>query len=543
MMQKNDAYAIGLDYGSDSARAVLVDAFDGTVVAQSVCEYSRWKKGLYCDSKAQKFRQHPLDYIESLNAVLHGILDSNRDKAGKVRGIGVDTTASTPCLVNSKLMPLALDPRFSENPDAMFVLWKDHSAFKEALEIESVAGDYLDASSGTYSPECYWPKLLHVLRSSPELVNESWQFLELCDFIPNWLCGNVDPSKARISHGVVAVKMLNNPRLGGLPPRNWFEKIDSCWMDVVDHTMPGHWTCDKQYGVLSPSVAAEFGLPSGIPVACGMVDSFCGAIGAGIAEHKPVLTLGTSSGYITVSDIEKWGNKRVRGAFSQAEGFVYPGMFSVELGLSAFGDAYAWLSNLLAYLPEKKGESVSKGSILVELAEDAAKLPLEMDAPFATDYFNGRRSPDQNPNLWASIMGLRLRSTAPELYRAIVEATCFGTRAFIDRMNEVGEMPEEVICIGGISQKSHFVMQMMADICGIPMKIYDCKESCAQGAAMIGAAIAGLYPTVQDAQAAMLAGIKNVFLPDASRREFYNKRYELYQSATQFTEHIVDNFR
>ena len=527
-------YVIGLDYGTDSARAVLVDAATGKVEAESVHNYPRWAKGLYCDSSTQMFRQHPLDYYESLKAVLHGVLDGKPQVAAAVRGIGVDCTAATPCLVDENLNPLALRDEFADNPDAMFVLWKDHSAAAEASQIEAVAGDYLQATSGTYSPECYWCKLLHVLRSSPQLQPHAYQFLEMCDWIPSLLCGMHEPSKCKISQGVVATKMLYNPLKGGFPPRSWFEKLDSCWLKVYDNTHPDNNTCEKPFGTLCEEFASEFGMSTDVVVACGMVDAFCGAVGSGISATRPIMTLGTSSGYMTVEPVET--AQRVRGAFSQAEGFVLPKMYSVEMGLSAFGDAYAWLAKLLSWFPGRNGEKVSTGAILAALGEDAAALPLDMDAPFATDFFNGRRSPDQNPNLWASLMGLRLTTTAPELYRAIVEATCFATRAIIERMVEHNMAPEEVMCIGGISQKSPYVMQMMADVCGLPMKVYDNKETCALGAAMCGATVCGIYPTVQDAQEAMMAGVKQTFVPDASKTDYYNRRYERYKAAMAFTE-------
>lgn len=532
-------YVIGLDYGTDSARAVLVSTEDGKVIAESVSNYSRWAQGKYCDNSAQMFRQHPLDYYESLKAVLHGVLDSRPEIAAQVCGIGIDCTGATPCLVDSKLRPLALDPRYAENPDAMFVLWKDHSSMKEAAEIEASAGEYMDSTSGTYSPEFYWCKLLHVLRSSPELKKDAYQFLELCDWVPTLLCGNSDPAKCKISHSVVAVKMLYNPAKGGLPPREWFASLDDCWLDVVDHTHPGHYTCDKAYGTLCKEFADEFGMSTDVVVACGVIDSFAGAVGSGITPTRPIMTLGTSSGYITA--VPEKDAKWVHGAFSQAEGFVMPGMFSVEMGLSAFGDAYAWLAKLLGWFPQHNGEKCSSGAILKALGEEAQTLPLDENAPFATDFFNGRRSPDQNPNLWGSVMGLRLNTSAPEIYRALVEATCFATRAIIERLGEHGMAPEEVMCIGGISQKSPYVMQMLADVCGIPMKVYDNKETCALGSAMSGAAVAGAYPSIEAARDGMMAGVKETFTPDASLKAYYDRRYLRYKAATAFTQECTES--
>jgi len=298
---------------------------------------------------------------------------------------------------------------------------------------------------------------------------------------------------------------------------------------VVKHICPkGDNDLDKPYGTLSPEFAREFGLPSDVIVSVGLLDGFSGAIGAGISETLPVMTLGTSSGYFTIfKDIVK-----TRGTFGYGIGQILPGMFSIEMGLSAFGDAYAWLANLLSYPLELKGIHCSKGEILAALGRDAEKIALNDDLPYATDFFNGRRSPDQDPSKKAMLGGLRLHTSAPEIYRAIVEATCFGTRAIIERIMESGMSPKEVMCIGGISQKSPFVMQMMADVTGVTMKVLDNAQACALGAAMCAATAAGIYPTISDAQKAMAAGIKAVYTPNPAQKDIIDRRYARYLAET-----------
>lgn len=515
---------IGLDFGTDSVRAVLADAANGEVTAQKVCGYPRWAAGKYCNFAEDEFRHHPLDYLECLKEAVHGVLDPNPGLASLVRGIAVDATGSTPCLVNNKLVPLALLPRYSDNPDAMFVLWKDHSAARESEEITAHADGRLACVSGQSGPEFFWPKLLRVLRHSPELAADAYSFLDLCTWVSNLLCGNDDPEKVRHSQSVVAAKFFEDPVTRTLPPKEWFAAIDSCWLDVVSHIRPKGNDGVEPYGTLAPEFAREFGLNADVVVAVGMLDGFSGAIGAGITESMPVMTLGTSSGYLTVSS----EIAEVRGAFAQGVGQILPGMFSVEMGLSAFGDAYAWLADLLSYPLELKGLECSKGEILAALGRDAERIALSDGLPYATDFFNGRRSPDQDPSKTASIGGLRLHSSAPEIYRALVEATCFATRAIIDRMAESGRRPACVICIGGISQKSPFVMQMMADITGVTMKVLDNSQACALGAAMCAATACGIYPCIAEAQEAMAAGIKAVYEPDPSGREIIDRRYARY---------------
>ena len=517
-------YVIGLDFGTDSVRAVLVDASDGRVAAEKVCDYPRWAERKFCNAAEDRYRHHPLDYLESLKSALHGVLDPDPALAALVKGIAVDATGSTPCLVDSGLVPLSMHPEHSDNPDAMFVLWKDHSAAKESEEITAHADGRLGCVSGQSGPEFYWPKLLHVLRHSPGLVGEAYSFLDLCTWVSNLLCGNKDPEKVKHSQSVVAAKFFEDPFTRELPPIEWFAAIDDCWLDVVSHVRPEGDNGDEPYGVIAPEFSAEFGLSADVVVSVGMLDGFCGAIGAGITEAMPVMTLGTSSGYLTVAkEITE-----VRGAFAQGVGQILPGMFSVEMGLSAFGDAYAWLADLLSYSLELKGIEYSKGEILAALGKDAEKIELSADLPYATDFFNGRRSPDQDLSLKASIGGLRLHTSAPEIYRALVEATCFATRAIIDRMAESGMKPEEVMCIGGISQKSAFVMQMMADITGIRMKVLDNTQACALGAAMCAATAAGIYPGIADAQKAMAAGIKAEYVPSPQDKDIIESRYSRY---------------
>ena len=517
---------IGLDYGTDSARAVLVDASDGRVLAQSVSEYPRWAKRMYCNPSLNEYRQHPLDYIESLKAVLHGVLDPHKELLPYIRAIGVDTTGSTPCLVDRNLLPLCLLPQHRDNPDAMFVLWKDHSDASEAEQITALAGEHLPATGGKCSPESFWPRLLHALRSSVQLKEDAYTFVDLCTWLPNYLCGNTDPDKVKHSQSVVGAKFFQDPATGQLPPREWFASIDEDWMDIVDRIRPGGEGCDSAYGTISPSLAAEFGLGEDVVVGVGLLDGFSGAIGAGISQKRSVMTLGTSSGYYTVSP----ELTVVPGCLAYGFGLILPGTYTVEMGLSAFGDAYAWLADLLGYALELKGIEYSREEILSSLGKDAEKIMWSEDLPYATDYFNGRRSPDADLSLRATLGGLCLHTSAPEIYRALVEATCFATRAFIERMAEFGQRPQEVICYGGISRKSPFVMQMLSDITGLRMKVVGSAQTCALGSAMCAAVACGIYPSIPAAQKAMAPGIREEYVPSAEHKDLIDKRYLKYSS-------------
>ena len=313
------------------------------------------------------------------------------------------------------------------------------------------------------------------------------------------------------------------------------------------------FTCDKPYGKISSQWAAELGLSCDVTIGCGNVDSHQGAIGAGVAYKRAMINLGTSGCCMFVIPKEVLGGRIIDGVFGQAESCIIPGLVGFEVGLSAFGDAYAWLRRTLAYPTVEilaKSDKVDPATrkalvdevldnILVKLGEDAAKITPRLDAPFATDWFNGRRSPDPNQLLWGSLMGLRLSTTAPELYYAIVEATALAMKTIVDHLEQRGIEFDSFIGVGGISQKSPFVMQMLADAIGKDIHVSECKQSCALGSAICASVVAGIYPTIEAAQAALCRPIIRTYTPNAERRALLEKRHQLYRAAGEFTEKLI----
>ena len=556
----NRDYVIGLDYGSDSVRAVLVDAHNGEQIAEAVHNYERWRQGLYCNAAESRFRQHPLDYLEGLHNVLHGILDNHPQEAKFVRAISVDTTASTPCLTDENLQPLSLKEEFKDNPDAMFVLWKDHTGVAEAAEIEAACHanevDYTQVSGYHYSAECFWSKVLHLLRTSEPIRKAARSVIECSDYITATLTGTTDPAKNRMGHCNASQKMFWSEDWGGFPPESFFEALDPAIIPILRTMNANKYTCDKPYGTIDPQLADSLGLNHDVVVGCGNVDSHQGAIGAGVAYKTAMINLGTSGCCMFVIPNEVLGGRIIDGVFGQADSCILPGMVGFEVGLSAFGDAYAWLRRTLAYpvteilgKSERIDEATRKAlveevsdKILYQLGEVAARLPHRIDAPFATDWFNGRRSPDPNQNLWGSLMGLHLSSSAPELYYAIVEATVLAMKTIVDHLRERGIDFDAFIGVGGISQKSPFVMQMLADAIGKEIRVSECKQSCALGSAICASVVAGLYPTIEEAQKALCRPIIRTYTPDPVHRELLQRRHELYREAGRFTENIVNNF-
>jgi L-ribulokinase len=542
-------YVIGLDYGTDSARAVVVDAGSGETVATSVKHYPRWAKGLYCDPATNRYRQHPQDYIDVLEASVKEALGKcPAGTAEKVVGIAFDTTGSTPVFTDKAGVPLSMLPEFAENPNAMFVLWKDHTAVHEAAEINRACRaskvDYSAYEGGIYSSEWFWAKALHVLREDEAVRRAAYSIVEHCEWMPAMLTGvgaSKDIVRSRCAEGH---KAMWHESWGGLPPEEFLVGLDPLLKGFRERLFTDTLTADKPVGRLTAEWAARLGLTTGVVVAGGAFDCHMGAVGAGITPHTFVRVIGTSTCDIMVSSYEEIGSKLIRGICGQVDGSVIPGMVGLEAGQSAFGDVYAWFRKLLEFplagLPEAEREKISEG-IIPALSEAAAKLPPDANAIVATDWMNGRRTPDANQLLKGTIAGLTLGSDAPRVFRALVEATAFGSRAIVDRFRGEGVRIDNVIGIGGIALKSPFVMQTLSDVLEMPIKVCRTDQACALGAAMFAATAAGVYARVEDAQAAMSSGFASEYTPDAGNAERYRTLYGKYLELGAFTEEKLFN--
>jgi len=551
-----DQFVIGVDYGTDSVRSVIVDTRDGTEIASSVFLYPRWQRGQYCDAAQNRFRQHPLDYIEGLE---HTIKDCIKKAGGPsvavaVKAISVDTTGSTPVAVNGQGVPLALTPGFENNPNAMFVLWKDHTAVKEAAEINEHATkfpvNYLQYVGGIYSSEWFWAKLLHVLREDAQVTKACHSWVEHCDWIPYLLSGGKHISEMRRGRCSAGHKGLWAAEFGGLPPDEFFSSLDPLLRGFTKRLYKETYTSDQAAGTLSEEWAARLGLNIGVILGVGAFDAHMGAVGGQIEPYHLSKVMGTSTCDILVAPHRDMDGKLVKGICGQVDGSVIPGMLGLEAGQSAFGDTYAWFKNLLSWpLNELLSQSSVIDSataealrnelsarIIPELSRKAAQLPLEQDAELAVDWLNGRRTPDANQLLNSAITGLNLGSDAPRVFRALAESTCFGAKSIVDRFNDEGVPVKGLIGIGGVAKKSPYIMQMMADVLQMPIRIHQFEHTCALGAAMFAATAAGIYPTVEKAMAAMGGGFDTEFFPDQQLARFYEKRYLKFRELGKFVE-------
>lgn len=540
-------YVIGLDYGSDSARAIVVNAESGEVLSTSVRNYPRWAKGLYCVPGINQWRQHPKDYLEVLEyTVTDALSKCASDVAPNVVGIAFDTTGSTPCFTDESGTPLAMLPEFAENPDAMFVLWKDHTAIKEAAEINDACKrsdvDYSMYEGGIYSAEWFWAKALHCLRNSPKVAAKAYSIVEYCEWLPAVLTG-VKSSKGIVrSRCAEGHKAMWSEAWGGLPPESFLAGMDPLLSGFRSRLFTETQTADKPVGTLCPEWAQKLGLNTSVVVAGGAYDCHMGAVGAGVKPRTLVRVIGTSTCDVMVAPREEIGSKCIKGICGQVDGSVIPGMIGLEAGQSSFGDVYAMFRRVLEWplrqLSGLSGEALEKACdhIIPALTAEAEKLELSEDSMIATDWINGRRTPDANQLLKGSIAGFTLGTGAPAIFRSLVEATAYGTKAIVDRFVQEGVKIEEVIGIGGIALKSPFVMQTMSDVLGMPIKVCNTDQACALGAAMFAATAAGVYGKVEDAIEAMNSGFSKEYVPDLNRTEIYAKLYAKYCALGGFTE-------
>jgi L-ribulokinase len=542
-------FVIGIDYGTDSVRSVVVDTANGEIVGTSVFEYPRWKKGLFCDPAVNQFRQHPLDYLEGLEQSVKGALSGlSPEIIRNIAGITVDTTGSTPVAVDKDGTPLSLKPGFESNPDAMFVLWKDHTAVKEAGEINKLAKtwggtDYTRFEGGIYSSEWFWAKILHVLRNSAEVRKNAWSWVEHCDWIPALLVGNTDPVKLKRSRCAAGHKAMWHKEFKGLPDDKFLTKLDPVLSGLRDRLYSDTYTCDEVVGKLTEEWAGKLGLTADVLVGAGAFDAHLGAVGGGVKPYTLVKVMGTSTCDMLVSPVEDFGDRLVAGICGQVDGSIVPGMIGLEAGQSAFGDIYAWFGKLLmwpvteiisgmTWLDEKtkmKIREETADKIIAGLSRQAESLPVEETAIIALDWMNGRRTPDANQALKGAITGLSLGSDAPRIFKSLVEATAFGSKMINDRFISEGVRIDDVIAIGGVAKKNPFVMQIVADVLNMPIKVARTDQSCALGSAMAAAVVAGVYKDVSSAQKAMDGGFEEEYLPDPVRAEKYQMLFNKYK--------------
>ncbi len=549
-----ELYVIGVDYGTDSVRSILVNATNGDEIANDVQYYSRWAKGMYCVPEENQFRQHPLDYIEGLEKSIQNVIKkAPAGVAENVKGISVDTTGSTPVAVDKSGTPLSLTPGFEENPNAMFVLWKDHTAVKEAAEINDIAKnwggeDYTKYIGGVYSSEWFWAKIMHVLREDGKVREAAFSWVEHCDWIPAILTGNTDPLEMKRSRCAAGHKAMWHEDFDGLPPEEFLVKLDPLLNGIRDRLFKETYTCDIVAGHLTAEWAEKLGLSEDVIVGVGSFDAHLGALGGEIEPYYLSKVIGTSTCDILVAPNEETKGKLVEGICGQVDGSVVPQMLGMEAGQSAFGDIYAWFKDVLLWPVEnilaksdiidaaikKQLQDELTDKMIPMLSEAAEKIPIDESGVLALDWMNGRRTPYANQALKGAIAGLQLGSDAPRIFRALVEATAFGAKTIVERFQDEGVPIKGVIALGGIPKKSPFIMQVLSDVFNMPIKVAKNEQAVALGSAMAAATVAGIYPNVEAAQKAMGNGFEKEYTPNPENAKKYETLYNKYKLFGQF---------
>lgn len=556
MENRSSMIVAGVDFGSDSVRVIMVEGATGRTISEAACDYPRWSKRLYCNDEISQFRQHPLDYIEAFTAAFKSALHDAGEHAGRhLRSIGMDTTGSTPCPVDEAGVPLALKAEFADNPNAMFHLWKDHTAIDEAEEINDVFStacsvDYTQYQ-GTYSSEWFWAKILHTIRKDEKVKQASFTWMEHCDWFANLLAGHSDPLTMYRSSCAAGHKALWHSAFNGLPAEECLQQLDPYLVLVKQRygTGPGH--ADSAVGTISKEWAARLGINEQVIIAGSSFDAHAGAVGADIQPHTLVKVVGTSTVDMMIEEPERLEGKDLKQICGMAEHSIIPGYVGIEAGQAAFGDIFAWFKSVLMWPVEqmlqqtevlsdnqkKQLQDQCSQQLLYQLEAAAKEIPLQSANPLtAIDWFNGRRYPVLNESVKGTIAGLNLGSTAPSIYQALILSVLFGAKRIFDSFIENGLRIDRIIVIGGIAKKSPYIMQMMSDVLDRPIMISKQDQVCAKGAAIYAAVAAGLFANIEEAQQSYCEPYEADYYPDLNKQQDYTLKYKQYIRLAQSIE-------
>ncbi len=521
-------YTIGLDYGTNSARALVVDCSTGRELATAVVDYPSGHQGILLDPTDHHLaRQRPADYLHALErATIEALAAATAaDPAfspDQVVGIGMDGTGSSPLPVDANNRPLADQPVFAENPNAQCWLWKDHTSIPEAAAITKTAREmrpqYLAKIGGTYSSEWFWAKVWHCCKVDPTVFDAAFSWVELSDFVPAVLAGVTDPTAIRRGVCMAGHKAIYAEDWGGLPDKEFLSALDPKLAALRDRLYDKAYDASATAGTLCPEWAAKLGLQAGIPIAIGEMDVHYGAIGCGVDEGTLVKVIGTSTCDCAVVSAEKTVAD-IPGICGIVKGAILPGYFGVEAGQSAVGDIFKW------FVEGVLGDA----GLHATLTTEAAALKPGQSGLLALDWNNGNRTILVDQLLTGLLLGQTLYTTKAEIYRALIEATAFGARAIVDRIREYGVPVERIVCSGGIAEKNPLLMQIYADVTGCEMRVSRSAQSCALGSAVGAAVVAGIHPDFKTAQNAM-TGLKDLtYRPDPANQAIYQELYGLYR--------------
>lgn len=521
-------FTLGLDYGTNSVRALIVRVTDGKEFGSAVVNYPSGAQGILLDKRDHNLaRQHPADYLFGLEKSVKAALAQARKQRGfsadKVIGIGVDSTGSSPIPVDATNTPLASTKRFAKNLNAQCWLWKDHTSWREAAKITELAArhrpHFIAKCGNTYSSEWWWSKIWHCLNVDPKVFAAARSWVELADWVPSVLAGITDPADIKRGVCMAGHKALYAEDWGGLPDKEFLSLLDPKLADLRDRLYSKAYDATTAAGQLSPAWAKKLGLRAGIPIAIGEMDVHYGAIGSGVTEGTLVKVIGTSTCDCGVVSADK-NVPDIPGICGIVKGAILPGYFGIEAGQSAVGDIFKWWV-----------ETVCEGNAALhtELTKEAAKLAPGQSGLLALDWNNGNRTILVDQRLTGALIGTTLHTTRAEIYRALIEATAFGARAIIERIREYGVPINRVVCAGGIAEKNPLLMQIYADITGCTMLVAGSSQACALGSAVSAAVLAGAHKDFPSAQKAMTSLKKVAYKPKPRAKKTYDQLYALYR--------------
>jgi L-ribulokinase len=521
-------FSLGIDYGSNTVRAIVVDVSNGRELGSGIVDYPSGKHGILLDPRDHHLaRQHPGDYLFGLEkSVRTALAEAAKDpafSADQVVGIGVDSTGSSPIPVDEKNVPLALHDAWKDNLAAQCWLWKDHTSHREAARITELAAEhrpqYIAKCGNTYSSEWFWSKIWKCSKAAPDVFDAAYSWVELCDFVPAALCGVTDPREVKRGICAAGHKALYSDEWGGLPDKEFLSLLDPKLAALRDRLYDKAHDAHESAGTLSAEWAGKLGLPEGIPVAIGEFDVHYGAIGCGVDEGALIKVIGTSTCDCAVVSAEKTVAD-IPGICGIVPGAILPGYYGIEAGQSAVGDIFKWWV---------EGVCGGDGAAHGELTRQAAAQKPGQSGLIALDWNNGNRTILVNPMLTGLILGQTLHTTQAEIYRALIEATAFGARAIIERLQEYGVPVTRVVCAGGIAEKNPMLMQIYADVTGCAMQVAGSSQACALGSAVSAAVLAGAHKDFATAQAAMTSLKPVSYAPIPENQKTYDALYAIYR--------------
>jgi len=527
-------YSLGLDYGTNSVRALIVDVGSGREVATSIWDYQHGERGVILSRDPNLARQHPGDYVAGAEHTITLALKQAKRTVrgfdpGQIIGLGVDTTGSTPLPVDARGKPLTFGTRFAKEPAAMAWLWKDHTGVAEAEEITELARRirprFVAKCGGAYSSEWFFSKILHCLRTSPKVFEAAYSWVECADWVPAMLTGTEAPEKLSVGICAAGHKAMFNAQWGGYPDADFLSQLDPKLGLLRSHLRPTAHTTEQAVGGLTEGWAKRTGLPPGIPVAVGAFDAHLGAVGSGIRPGTLVKIIGTSTCDMMVVPVTTV-LPDIPGLCGIVEGSILPRHYGLEAGQSAVGDIFNWFVNYLQPQGAKAGSHEA-------LSIAAARLAPGESGLLALDWNNGNRTVLVDQRLSGLLIGQTLYTTPAEIYRALIEATAFGALVIINRFEEHGVKVEQIVNCGGIAEKNPLVMQIYADVTGRAIHLSRSAQTCALGAAIAGAVVAGKraggHADFSAAQQAMTGLRPRIFQPNLEAHQVYQRLYQLYR--------------